>query len=330
MKIDIFAHVHTQKYKEALYKYADKFKADKAVQDKRSALYDEKIKMDIINKYPDYAQVISGTLPPLEEVVGPAEAADLARLFNDEMAELVAKYPDKYLGGVANLPLNNMDAALKETERAITELGLKGVQVYPSVEGKPLSTDEFLPLFEMMAGFDLPIWIHPMRRVSVPDFAAEDQSYNQLFSIFGWPYDTTAIMTRIVFAGIFEKFPNIKIITHHGAAMIPFFATRIKVHYDNGLERLGADFFPGLTQHPIEYFRKFYADTALNGNTSALMCAYDFFGEDHMVFATDAPYSMGNGDVAIKDTIAAVDGMTISDSAKAKIYEGNARRLLKL
>ncbi len=330
MKIDIFAHVHTKKYKEALYKYADRFIADKEVQDRRPALYDEKLKMDIINKYEDYTQVISGTLPPLEEVVGPAEAADLARLFNDEMAELVAKYPEKYLGGVANLPLNNMDAALKETERAINELGLKGVQVYPSVEGKPLSADEFFPLFEMMAGFDLPLWIHPMRRISVPDFAAEDHSFNQLFSILGWPYDTTAIMIRLVFAGIFEKLPGIKIITHHCGAMVPYFADRIVVHYNNGLERLGSDNFPGLTKHPIEYLRMFYADTALNGNTPALMCAYDFFGEDHIIFATDAPYDVGNGDVAIKDTIKAVKDMSIPDSAKEKIFEGNARRLLKL
>ena len=187
-----------------------------------------------------------------------------------------------------------------------------------------------MPLYEMMAGFDLPIWIHPMRRSSVPDFQTEDQSYNQIFSIFGWPYDTTAAMTRLIFAGIFEKFPNIKIITHHCGAMVPYFAERIVVHFNNGLERLGVEHFPGLTKHPIDYYRMFYADTALNGNTSALMCAYDFFGEDHLIFGTDMPYDVENGDFTIRKTIEAIEVMGIPDSSKKKIYEGNARTLMHL
>jgi aminocarboxymuconate-semialdehyde decarboxylase len=328
MKIDVFTHVQPEKYKAALYRFSNKFEADKKVQDNRPTLTDQKMRLDIIDKYDGYVQVLSGTLPPLEEVMSPDEAPELARLCNDELAELTAKYPNKYIAAIANVPLNNIDAALNETERAVKELGFKGIQVYPSALGKPLSLEEFMPLYEMMADFDLPIWIHPMRRISTPDFAVEDQSYHQLFSIFGWPYDTTAIMTRLVFAGIFEKYPHIKIITHHCGAMVPFFAERIKVHYDNGLERLGAERFPGLTKHPIDYFRMFYADTALNGNTSALMCAYDFFGEDHMLFGTDMPYDIGNGDVSIRQTIEAIDGMAVPDSSKKKMYEENAKNLL--
>jgi aminocarboxymuconate-semialdehyde decarboxylase len=330
MKIDIFTHVQLERYKKALYKHSDKFVTEKNVQDRRPTLTDQEMRMQIIDKYEDYVQVLSGTLPPLEEVVSPDEAAELSRIANDEIAELLTKYPQKYIAAIANLPLNNMDATLKETDRAIKELGFKGIQIYPSVQGKPISLEAFMPLYEMMAEFDLPIWIHPMRRSSVPDFQSEDQSYNQIFSIFGWPYDTTAAMTRLVFAGIFEKFPKIKIITHHGGAMVPYFAERIEVHYNNGLERLGADHFPGLTKHPIEYYRMFYADTALNGNTSALMCAYDFFGEDHLVFGTDMPYDIENGDVAIRKTIEAIEDMDIPDTGKQKIYEENARRLMSL
>lgn len=330
MKIDVFTHVQPEKYKEILYKYSDRFLADKRVQDRRPALTDHKMRLQIIDRHEDYVQVLSGTLPPLEEAVSPGEGVELARICNDEMAELLVKYPQKYIAAIANLPMHNMDAALKETERAIKELGFKGIQIYPSMQGKPLSSDEFMPLFEMMSGFDLPIWIHPMRRISTPDFSSEDQSFNQLFSIFGWPYDTTAIMTRLIFAGIFEKFPKIKIITHHCGAMVPYFADRIVVHYDNGLERLGDDRFPGLTKHPIEYYRMFYADTALNGNTSALMCAYHFFGEDRMLFGTDMPYDVGNGAVSIRQTIEAIDGMQIPDASKRKIYGENAKNLLHL
>ena len=330
MKIDIFTHVIPEKYKKAFYKHSHKFETERNFQENRPALTDLALRMKILNKYEDLVQVITATLPPLEEIVEPKEAVELARICNDEMAEMLVKQPDKYIAGVANLPMNDMDATLKETERAIKELGLKGIQLHTNIQGKPLSSDEFMPLYKMMADFDLPIWIHPSRRVTQPDYATEDVSYNQLFSIFGWPYDTTTAMARLIFSGIFEKYPNIKFITHHCGAMVPYFVDRIIVHYNNGLQRLGSEHFPGLTKHPIEYFRMFYADTALNGNTSALMCGYKFFGEDHILFGTDMPYDPENGAILIRGTIEAVEGMDIPEKDRKKIYEDNARRLLKL
>jgi aminocarboxymuconate-semialdehyde decarboxylase len=330
MKIDIFTHVMPERYKKVLYKYADRFATEKKVQDKRPVLTDHEARLRILGEHEEMVQVLSVTMPPVEEVVGPEEAARLARIANDEMAEMVAKYPQKYIAAIANLPLNNMDATLKETERAIKELGFKGIQIYTRVNGKPLSSDELMPLYELMAGFDLPIWIHPVRSSNQADYATETISYHQIFSIFGWPYDTTTAMTRLVFAGIFEKFPTIKFITHHCGGMIPYFADRIVVHYNNGLERLGQKFFPGLTKHPIEYFRMFYNDTALNGNPSALKCGYDFFGEDRLLFGSDMPYDVGNGAISIRQTIKAIEDMNIPESSKKKIYEGNARKLLHL
>jgi aminocarboxymuconate-semialdehyde decarboxylase len=151
-----------------------------------------------------------------------------------------------------------------------------------------------------------------------------------LFSIFGWPYDTAAAMVRLVFARVFEKFPNIKFITHHLGGVVPYFAERVVVHYNNGLQRLGATHFPGLTKHPVEYLRMFYADTALNGNPSAMRCGLEFFGEDHVLFGTDLPYDVEQGDVSVRQTIDAIEKMGVSEAVKQKIYEGNARRLLHL
>lgn len=330
MKIDISTHVMPERYKKALYKHSDKFATEKKVQNKRSVLTDHEARLRILDEHEGMVQVLSVTMPPVEEVVGPEEAAELARIANDEMAEMVAKYPRKYIAAIANLPLNNMDATLKEAERTIKELGFKGIQIYTRVNGRPLSWVELMPLYELMSGFNLPIWIHPMRSSNQADYATETVSYYQIFSIFGWPFDTTVAMTHLVFAGIFEKFPTIKFITHHCGGMIPYFADRIVVHYNNGLERLGQKFFPGLKKHPIEYFRMFYNDTALNGCTSALMCGYDFFGEDRLLFGSDMPYDVENGAIAIRQTIKAIEGMNIPESSKKKIYEGNARNLLHL
>jgi predicted TIM-barrel fold metal-dependent hydrolase len=330
MKIDIFTHVMLPKYKQRLYKYAEKFETERKVQDRRPILTDSEARLRKLDDFDDVVQVLSTTMPPVEQIAGPDEAAELARICNDEMAELVGKNPRKYIAAIANIPMNNMDAALKETERAVKELGFKGVQIYGTVNGKPLSSDEFLPLFELMSALDLPIWIHPIRRSHDADYSTEKVSYHQIFSIFGWPYDTTAAMARLVFAGVLEKYPAIKFITHHSGGMVPFFADRIVVHYNNGLQRLGARNFPGLTKPPIEYFRMFYADTALNGNPSALRCAFEFFGEDRLLFGTDMPYDVENGTVSIRQTLDAVEKMGIPEPAKRKIYEGNARRLLHL
>lgn len=328
MKIDIFTHVLPTMYKNTLYKYSEKFLFE--TQEKRITLTDPDQRIKIIDEYEDMVQVLSVTLPPLEEVVGPGEAVDLARIANDEMAEWVAKYPQKYIAAIANLPMNHMDATLKEAERAVKELRFKGIQIYTSIRGKPLSSEEFFPLYQLMCDFDLPIWIHPCRGSAVSDYPTEDVSFHRIFSLFGWPYETTAAMTRLVFAGIFEKFPKIKFITHHCGAMVPFFADRIINLYNNDIERLGQKFFPGLTRHPVEYFKMFYNDTALNGNTSGLMCGYHFFGEDHLVFGSDMPYDIQNGALVIKQTIEAIDGMEIPESSKKKIYEGNARNLLNI
>jgi len=330
MKIDIFTHVMLPRYKQALYKHAHKFPTEKAVQDRRPILTDYEGRLRKLDPYPDMVQVLSATMPPVEEVAGPGEAADLARLCNDEIAELVAKFPNRFIAAIANVPLNNIEIALKETERAVKQLGFKGIQIHTRVLGKPLSSQELMPLYELMVKFDLPIWIHPMRSSNQPDYPSESVSYHQIFSIFGWPFDTTAAMTHLIFAGVFEKFPTLKFITHHCGGMVPFFADRLIVHYDNGLERLGAKHFPGLTKHPVDYFRMFYADTALNGNPSALRCGLEFFGEDHLLFGTDVPYDVENGGVSIRETVKAIEAMGASESAREKIYEGNARRLLRL
>ena len=330
MKIDVFNHTMLPCFRRAFYKYSDKFPTERAVQERRPALTDCEARLRILEPHPDMIQILSSTMPPLEEVVGPEEAMELARICNDEMAEWTVKHPGRFVAAIANIPLNNIDIALQETERAVRQLHFKGIQIHTRVLGRPLSSEDLIPLYGMMVRFDLPIWIHPMRSVTEPDYASETVSCNQLFSIFGWPYDTTAAMARLVFSGIFERFPTIKFITHHCGGMVPYFADRLVVHYDNGLERLGTRYFPGLTKPVLEYFKMFYADTALNGNPSALRCGLDFFGEDHLLFGTDMPYDVENGGISIRQTVEAVEALGAPEAVKRKISQDNAHRLLHL
>ena len=107
-------------------------------------------------------------------VVSPSDAIELAKIANDEMAELVTKYPDKFIAAVACLPLNDIDAAIKEADRAITQLRFRGVQIFSNINGEPLDAPKFRPLYERMAQHDLPIWIHPWNSPIMGSSAIED------------------------------------------------------------------------------------------------------------------------------------------------------------
>ena len=124
------------------------------------------------------------------------------------MAELVQRYPDRFPGFVASLPLGDPDAAARELHRAVDDLGARGFQIFSNILGKPISAPEFLPLFEAMAAYDLPIWMHPYRGADMPDYKTEDRSEYEIWWTFGWPYETSVAMARLVFAGLSIAFPR--------------------------------------------------------------------------------------------------------------------------
>jgi len=330
MKIDIFPHILPIKYKEALYKLAPPGFYIQNVIDSLPTLFDLGHRFRIMDKFEGLMQVLTISAPPVELIAEPQKAIDLAKLANDEMAELVLKYPDKFAAAVACLPLNDMDAALQEVDRAINDLKFRGVQIASTINDKPLDSPEFIPLYEKMSRYNLPIWIHPEREASYADYRSENRSRYMIFHIFGWPYETAAAMTRLVFSGILERFPNLKFITHHCGGMVPYLVERIKGAYDHAEMLRGARYKQGLTKPPIDYFRLFYYDTAIYGNTPGLMCAYAFCGTDHMLFGTDFPYDSQFGERYIRQTIEAIENMDISDLDRKQIFEDNAKKLLRL
>lgn len=306
MKIDVFAHILPEKY---LKTYAQKNKAVlEWIEAKNLAVTDIDTRLRLMDRYPDVLQVLTVAQPALERLVKPDAAVELARIANDELAELVIKYPDRFVAAAACLPVNDMDAALEEADRAITQLGMKGVQIYSGADAGPMGDSKFKLLCEKMAGYDLPIWIHPR----------SDEVLDE--PLFGWPYATAAGMFRLVAMGIFNDYPDIKFITHHCGSLVPYFEKRIKW--------IGGDRTRPLVPHPEEHFRKFYNDTALYGNTNGLMCGYGFFGADHLLFGTDAPLGPGLG--LTMETLKSVERMDIPDADKEKIFYQNAVNLLRL
>lgn len=330
MKIDIFPHILPVRYKEALLSKAPPGFYQQDVLSVIPTLSDLEIRFRIMDKHEGYVQVLNIAAPPIENVFGPKDAVELAKMANDEMAELVAKYPDRFIAAIACLPMNDIDAALKETDRALTELHFRGVQIFTDMNGKPVDSPEFMPLYEKMAYYNLPVLLHPRRERTKADYPGEKMSKYVVSTILGWPYETSVAMMRLVYSGILERYPNLKVVTHHCGGMVPYFEQRIGMLYDFGKMRRGVkDEYP-LTKPPLDYFRMFYNDTAVYGSTPALMCGYAFCGAEHMLFGTDMPYDNQIGYRYVRETIRSVEEMDIPDADKKKIFADNARKLLRL
>jgi predicted TIM-barrel fold metal-dependent hydrolase len=326
MIVDIFTHVLPAEFTGTLERMGARFGLVKRLMEVRE-LHDLDLRFRTMDEMGDYRQIVALPNPPIEAFADPRQCADLARIANDSMAELVRRHPDRFPGFIAALSMNDMDASMKELERAITRLGACGVQVFTNVNGKPLDAPEFQPLFAAMAAHDLPVWLHPARSAETTDYAAEPRSRFEMWWCFGWPYDTSVAMARLVFSGLFDRHPGINIITHHLGGMIPYFDKRI----ESGLAVLGSrtreeDYsgvLSSLKRPHIEYFKLFHADTALFGASHGLACGLDFFGPGNVVFATDAPFG------PIAATRDAIEAGDLDAQSRAAIFHGNAEKLLR-
>jgi len=331
VKIDIFNHVFPRNFFD---KYIATGGRDIG---KRVANVPVGVDLDfrfkVMDEFEGLRQVITLPAPAIEALGGPDKSPEIAREGNDGLAELVAKYPDRFVAFAAAMALNNVDASLRETERAIDQLGAKGVLIYTNMLGKSMDSPEFQPLFDEWARRDVPIWMHPARGASFPDYQSENRSQYEIWWTFGWPYETSVAMARFVFSGLFDRHPNIKIITHHMGGMVPYFEGRVGYGWDQlGSRTSDMDYtslLKSMKKRPVDYFKQFYADTGLFGAAPATECGLEFFGVDKVLFATDMPFDPKPGLYA-RETIRIIEGLGLSAADKEKIYRGNAEKLLKI
>jgi aminocarboxymuconate-semialdehyde decarboxylase len=329
MIVDIYTHIFPERFFQELERGSPKLgnmgKRLRAV----TKLFDLDARfrdMDAISD--DYRQIISLPNPPIEDVAEGAVANNLAKVANDSMAELVAQHPKRFPAFAAAVNMNDVDFSIREAERAIG-MGARGVQTFTNIAGHPLDEPRFRPFFAAMAEHDLPIWLHPARTSAMADYASEPRSRFEMWWCFGWPYETTVACARLVFDGIYDRHPKLKIITHHlGGGMIPFFDGRI----GPGMAVLGGrttvedhtKVLSQLKRPHLDYFKEFYADTAMFGGTYGLPCGISFYGPDKVVFATDAPLA------PIPVHIKALDDLALAPDARRRIMAGNAEKLLNM
>lgn len=332
-KIDVFNHIMPKDIFDQLqvwvpgHPIANLFKGIPALWD-----LDEHFR--VMDRFEGYEQILSLSNPPIETLGTPETTPAIAARVNDALSALCQRNADRFPGFIASLPMNNPEASAREAERAVRDLNARGVQLFTNVNGVPLSDPRFLPVFETMAGLDLPVWVHPMRLGNHADYATEDHSEAEIWFTFGWPYETGACMTRLIYSGIYDRFPNLKIISHHMGGVIPYFAGKVDLGFSQvftgTVDHNPAQEKYGLKREPREYYKLLYGDTATNGSLAAMRCGHDFFTTERSVFATDAPFDPEGGAHLIGGTIQALDALEISDEERVRIYYQNALDLMKM
>jgi uncharacterized protein len=332
IKIDIYNHVLPLDYLELVKKHGKEPGMIKRMTNLRM-LWDMPARVAMLEGWPEVQQVLSLSLPSPEMLGGPEDSPAFARVANEGMAAICKQWPHKFPTFVASLPMNNPEAALAEMDYAIETLGAKGVQILTHVNGRPLDSPDIFAIFERITNHHhMPVWMHPARPATRADYVGEDKSQYEIWQVLGWPFETSVAMSRMVFSGLLDRLPNLRLITHHCGGMIPYFAGRAETLWaqlgSRSVDPAEADVLKKLSKTPIEYFKMFYGDTVLGGSASALRCGLDFFGTDKVVFASDCPFDPEGGPMFIREGIKSVEALDLPKEDARRLYFGNAFKLL--
>ena len=326
MVIDAYAHVFPMRLIEALGEVSPSAEL-KALRDQSPFLYDDELRLRYMDANGFDIQVLVLARPPVWLGMERPDIHRMTRVANDSIAEFAARHPDRFIG-VGVIPVVD-DVMMEEFERVHAELDLKGVLIFSNIEGKPVDDPSMWPLYERAAAVDLPIWIHPQHANLYPWIGRD-----VLDRTLAWPFDTSLAMARLVYGGVFEKYPGIRFMTHHMGAMIPYFAARIDAFARTTAPEyarlgIGGAAGPQLTGSAIDHFRRFYNDSISNGSVEALSMATRFFGVEHILFGTDFPFGPEDGSWAV-DELRAVREAPLSSDDRELILHGNAERFLGL
>lgn len=280
---------------------------------------DAEIRLGLMEKYGVDMQAISQTTPMLLGLSN-EDATELCRLSNQDNFALCKAYPDKFVN-ICIFHLPDMKGAMGELERAINELDCRGVTISSNQNGKGLDSPEFFPFYEKVVENDLPILIHGTHWECSPLMDMENA--HRFMHVFGWDYDGTQALWTLIFGGVIDRFPTMKIVTHHLGNYFPFFVRRIETNFDWKLQ-------DQLPRHISEYYGNIYGDTAVDGTLGALPCGYAFFGSERMLYGSDYPFGPEAGEDFIRENLIGVKSMPIPAGEKERILGGNAKRLLKI
>jgi len=325
MNIDFHCHLYPEEYLKKLEASRGDVRIEKNQKGERIILsmgtkvgpvteefFDIEARLDRIKENRVDMQILSTPHPGVDRFSSD-ESAEMSRVINDGLAKVVKKYP-KNFQALAMLPLIDTKLALKELDRAILDLGLKGMCMLTNVAGKTPDSDFLLPVYERAQALGIPIFIHP----TTPLGAQVMQEW-RLAVILGFEFDVMLSATRLAYSGVLEKFPQLNFVISHLGAGIPFLAGRIDRGYHDPTCGIKTK------KSTSEYLKELYCDT-VSFYQPALMMAYQFYGAERMVLGSDFPLLIGD----LLGAVPSIEEMDISKEEKEKILGGNVKRLLQL
>jgi len=280
---------------------------------------DVEVRLGLMEKYGIDMQALTQTTPVLLGF-GAEEAAEICRLSNEDNYSLCKAYPKKF-ANICIFSLLDVKKAMQDLDCCIGEFDCRGVTISANQNGRGLDSPEYFPFYEKLVKHELPVLLHPTHWESYP-LVDMDQGW-RMMHVFGWPFDTTQAVWRLIFGGVLDRFPTLKVVMHHLGAMIPFFVRRIEQNFNGFLK----DKTP---KHISQYWANIYGDTATDGTPGSYGCGYAFFGSDRMMYGSDYPFGAEAGEDFIRANLAGVKAMSIPEEEKGKILGGNAKKLLKI
>lgn len=312
MKIDVHSHFYPREYVDTIRKF-DSEKGSKITGVNFPLWTSTEERIELMDKFGISKEILSLSAPNVY-FEDDRLSLELAQMTNEFVVELSRKYPDRFVG-MASVPMLNMNDAVTELHRAVVQLNLKGVVVGSNINGKRPDAPEFEPLFTEIERMGQPIFIHPMSPVD----GLPSEEY-KLTALLYLPFETTICVTRLIFAGIFERHPKLSVILPHLGGTLPFLFTRIDLGFKSYKEcREKAK------RLPSEYLKEFYYETANSFGRPTLLCTADLVGMEQIMFGTDYPFQRQVG-----ETIAGVEALSLEPELRDRIFSENATSLFKL
>ena len=259
-------------------------------------------------------QALSLSAPGLEQL-DPRTGTEIAKKANDFLSNVTKEYPGRFLG-YASLAPKDPAAAADELERSVNELGLIGWNTHSNYGDSYIDEERYWPILERAAKLNVPVYLHP----TVP---AIPQARTYGFAIAGAPFgfgmETAMCMMRLIYSGVFDKYPGLTVILGHLGETLPFLMTRIDWAYVRPFDPAAR---PKIEKKPSEYLRNnVYLTTSGNYYEPAFRCTVEAMGIDRILLGTDYPYE----DMA--ESVQFVEGLPISEGDKEKICYRNAERI---
>lgn len=278
--------------------------------------YDPEARMKDLDKYGIDIQIISLTTPSVE-LISRREGVIWAKKVNDYLATVCEKYRGR-LYAYATLPLQDVKESVKELERAYKVLGAKGVIIFSNIRGMPIYSPKFFPIYEAVEAYEIPIFIHP-----APPLTTEVMKKAMMpLSLFGFTLDTTMAVTGLIFQGILERFPQLKIIHAHLGGVFPYLVGRV----EDCFRTYSKDYGFSLERPPSEYYKRNVYVDAISFHLPAMKCALEFLGPEHILIGTDYAHPIGGPE----KVVGFVKGLGLSQEETEKILWKNSAKLFKL